>query len=130
MGLPVRHTEQFLLGIIELDMGISVQRYGYVTVSHDILQRLRTHSRLCHIGTEGMPAHMGRDLRQLYPVDLIILGYNMLHILFPMQCYHGHIVLVQEQKSGVTIHNWFHTGLFPALDEELVQTNVAECSFG
>lgn len=96
MALSVRHPEQFLLCIIELDMGVGVQRHADIAVTHDILQRLRAHSRLCHIGTEGMPAHMGRDLRQLYPVDLIILGYNMLHILFPMQCYHGHgIVLVQ-----------------------------------
>ena len=76
MGLSIRHPEQFFLGIIEWDVGICVQRYGNVTVSHDILQSLWTHSRLCHIGAEGMPAHMGCDLRQLYPVDLMILPFH------------------------------------------------------
>lgn len=110
--ISVRHPEQFLLGIIKLDMSISVQRYGYVTVTHDVLQGFRAHSGLCHIGAEGMPAYMGRDLGQLYPVNLVILGYNMLHILFPMQCHHRHIIFVQEQESGATIHNRLHPRLF------------------
>ena len=51
------YTPQFFLSIIELDMGIGVQCYADVAVSHDILQGLGTHTGLCHIGTEGVLIH-------------------------------------------------------------------------
>lgn len=58
MGLSVRHAEQFRLGIIKLNVCISVQRDTDIAVPHDILQRFGVHARLRHIGTERMSADM------------------------------------------------------------------------
>ena len=62
-GLSAGYPQEFLLRIIELNMGIGVQCHADVAVPHDILQCLRIHSGLCHIGAEGMPTYMGCDLR-------------------------------------------------------------------
>ena len=58
-------------------------------------------SVVCHVGAKGMPAHMGRHIRHLYFVDLVVLLPDMLHILFPMQGNHRPSILVQEQEAMV-----------------------------
>ena len=65
-------------------MGVDVQRHADVRMPHDILQRFGVHTALCHIGAEGMSAHMGRDLRKLYFVDFIVLGADMLTLREPL----------------------------------------------
>ena len=39
-------------------MGVGIQRYADVCMTHDVLQCLGVHPGFCHIGTEGMSAHM------------------------------------------------------------------------
>ena len=57
-----------------------------VAMPHQVLKRLRIHSRFCHIGAVCMPAHMGSHLRHLNLVDRIILLTNMIEVMLPMQC--------------------------------------------
>ena len=80
-------------------MGVSVQRYADVTVTHDILQRFGVHTRLRHIATEGMTAYMGRDFRKLNFVNAVILIADMLKVMLPMKGNHRHVILVQKQKT-------------------------------
>lgn len=91
-------------------MGVGVQCYADVCMTHNVLQCLGVHPRFCHIGTEGVPAHMWRYFRHLNAVDFIIVLDNMLQVLFPMKCHHRHIVLVQKQKTNVSINHGFRFG--------------------
>ena len=84
-------------------MGVGVQRNADVAVAHDVLQRFGIHPVLCHFGAERVPANMGRDLRQLHLIDLIVLLYDMLEILLPMERDHRHPVLVKEKESGMPV---------------------------
>ena len=45
----------------------------------------------------------GGDLRQLHLIDLIVLLYDMLEILLPMERDHRHPVLVKEKESGMPV---------------------------
>ena len=83
-------------------MSIGVQRNADVAVAHDILQCFGIHPVLCHLGAERMSADMGRDLRQLHLIDLIVLLYDMLEILLPMERDHRHPVLIKEKESGMS----------------------------
>ena len=83
-GLSAGYPQEFLLRIIELNVGVGVQRHTDIAVTHDILQRLGIHPRLCHVGAESMPTHMGCDLGQLHTVGLVVLGNHMLHVLLPV----------------------------------------------
>ena len=71
--LSFHHPIKFHLGIVKFDMGIGVQRDADIRVIHDILQGLGVHAALCHVGTEGMAAHMRRDFRKLNFVDAVVL---------------------------------------------------------
>ena len=82
-------------------MGVGVQRNADVAVAHDVLQRFGIHPVLCHFGAERVPANMGRDLRQLHLIDLVVLLYDMLEILLPMEGDHRHPVLIKEKESGM-----------------------------
>lgn len=57
-------------------MGVSIQRYADVCVAHDVLQCFGVHPRFCHIGTEGVSAHMRGYFRHLDAVNLVILLDN------------------------------------------------------
>ena len=54
-GLSASYPEQFRLSIIELNVRVSVQRYTDITVTHDILQCLRVHTGLGHVGAKWSP---------------------------------------------------------------------------
>ena len=49
-----RYSKQLCLCVIELHMGVNIQRHADVRMPHDILQCLRAHSGFRHIGTEGV----------------------------------------------------------------------------
>ena len=98
-------------------MGVGVQRYADVTVTHDILQGFGVHTALCHVGTEGMSAHMGRDFRKLNFVNAVVFLQNMLEVMLPMEGDHGHVILVQEQKARVSVDHRLFEQLFPARDD-------------
>ena len=71
--LSFHHTVEFHLCIVKFDMGVGIQRDADIRVTHDILQGLGIHAAFRHVGTEGMAAHMGRDLRKLNFVDAVVL---------------------------------------------------------
>ena len=74
--------------------------------------------------------------RHLDAVDFIILLDNMLHVLLPMKGYHGHIVLVQKQKTNVSINHGFRFGDHTVGDDPaetgcylLGHRNIADATF-
>ena len=55
-------------------MGVIVQRHYNVGVSHDVLQCLGVHARVCHSGTECMPHGVRRHhIGQRLLVALVVL---------------------------------------------------------
>ena len=50
------YSKQLCLCVIELHMGVNIQRHADVRMTHDILQCLGVHPGFFHIGTEGVPA--------------------------------------------------------------------------
>ena len=54
-GLSAGYPEQLCLGIIELNVRVSVQRHTDIAVTHDILQCLRVHTGLGHVGAKWSP---------------------------------------------------------------------------
>lgn len=78
-------------------MRVSVQRDANVRMTHNVLQRFRI-ATVCHVGTKCMPAHMGRYIRHLHFIDLVVLLPDMLHILFPMLGNHRPPIFIQEQE--------------------------------
>ena len=66
-------------------MGVSVQGYTDVCVTHDILQGFRIHPGFCHIRAKGVPAYMRCNDRHLYFISIIILLNDMLEIMLPVQ---------------------------------------------
>ena len=74
--------------------------------------------------------------RHLDAVNLVILLDNMLHVLLPMKGYHGHIVLVQKQKTNVPIYHWLRFGNRTVGDDPaetgcylLGHRNIADAAF-
>lgn len=92
--------QHLILGIFVADMGVGIQRDSDVAVSHNVLQRLGIHAGFCHIGAEGVSAYMGCDFWHLHPVNAVILVANVLKILLPVQCHHGHPILVQIEETA------------------------------
>ena len=103
--LGFRYSKQLCLCVIELHMGVNIQRHADVRMTHDILQCLWIHSGFRHIGTEGVSAYMRGYFGHLDAVDLVVLLDNVLHIFLPVQCNHRSVVFVQEQEPGVSIHH-------------------------
>ena len=68
-GLGFRYSEQLRLCVIELHMGVDIQRHADVRMTYDILQYLRVHSGFHHIGTEGVSAYMRCDIGKLNIMD-------------------------------------------------------------
>lgn len=85
-------------------MGVNIQRYAYIRVPHDILQVFYIHTGTCHIRTESMAEHMGRDMRQrLVRVQLLVLFHRPAHFIFDMQGNFRLIVLIQQNEAAVTV---------------------------
>ena len=89
-------------------MGVSVQGYTDVCVTHDILQGFRIHPGFCHIRAKGVPAYMRGNFRHLDTVNFIVFLNNMLQILFPVKGNHRHIVFIQKQESCISFHHRFN----------------------
>ena len=88
-------------------MGIGVQRDADIRVAHDVLQGFGIHAAARHVGTEGMAAHMGRDLRERNLADAVVFVQGALKGMLPVKGDHGHLVLVQEQEAGVAVDDGF-----------------------
>ena len=52
------HPFQFFLSVIESDMRVHIHCDRYIRMPHEVLQRLRIHSRFCHIRAIGVSAYM------------------------------------------------------------------------
>ena len=52
------------LCILDFQMRVGSKRNPDIRMPHAILQRFGVHTALCHVGAEGMPEHMGCDLRK------------------------------------------------------------------
>ena len=115
--LGFRDPIKFYLSIFKFDMGIGVQCNTNIRMAHDILQGFGVHAAFRHVGAEGMAADMGCDFRKLHLINAVVFLHNMLKVLFPMQGNHGHIILVQEEKTGVAIDHRFCKQLFPIVDD-------------
>ena len=48
-----------------------------------------------------MAAYMGRDVRHLFPENLVIPLYHMIEPVLPMHGYQRHSLFVQEKESTV-----------------------------
>lgn len=66
--LGFRYSKQLCLCVIELHMGVNIQRCADVRMTHDIL----IHSGFRHIRTEGVSAYMGSYFWHLNAVNLVI----------------------------------------------------------
>ena len=56
--LGFRYPKQLCLCVIELHMGVNIQRHADVRMAHDILQRLGIHPGFGHIRAESVPAFL------------------------------------------------------------------------
>ena len=92
--LGFRHSKQLCLCVIELHMGVDVQRHADVRMTHDILQCLWIHSGFRHIGTEGVSAYMRGYFGHLDAIDIVVFLNNVLQIFLPVQCDHRSVILV------------------------------------
>ena len=61
-------------------MGIDVHGNARIGMSHQILKALDVHTGMGHLGTEGMPEHMGCDLRKLNFVDTVLPVKDIVHL--------------------------------------------------
>lgn len=87
-------------------MGVDIQRDACIGVPHHILPCLDIHPRICHVGAEGMPEHMRRDVRQRsIRVQLAILFHRPPHLVLDVQCHLRVIVFIQQQKPTVAIND-------------------------
>ena len=78
-------------------MGVSVQGYTDVCVTHDILQGFRIHPGFCHIRAKGVPAYMRGNFRHLDTVNPILFLNDMLRVLLPVKGNHRHVVLSRNK---------------------------------
>ena len=95
---------------------------------HQILQCLRIHPGLCHVGTVGVAAYMRSDVWHLHPVNLIVPCYHMVESMFPMHGYKRHSLIVKEQESAVTIDHLLNFRSWSVLDdgsEHILTANTA-----
>ena len=111
--LGFRYSKQLCLCVIELHMGVNIQCYADVRMTHDILQCLWIHSGFRHIRTEGVPAYMRSYFGHLNAVNLVIFLNNMFQVLLPMKGDHWLIVLVEKQKSSISVYHRFYFRCYP-----------------
>ena len=69
------------LCILDFQVRVGSKSNPDIRMPHDILQSFRVHTALCHVGAEGVSAHMGCNLRKLNSVDFIVLGADMLKVM-------------------------------------------------
>jgi len=79
---------------------------------------LSAFSGICHVGTEGMPEHVGCDLRQgLIRMELAVLFQRPLEVMFNVHRHLGIIVLVQQKRTGIAVDDPFLRGLLSVCND-------------
>ena len=94
------HANNFITCIFKFDVRISVHCNTDVGMSHQVLQRLRVHAALCHVGAKCVPANMRCDFGKLRLISPIILLQRIVKILFPVKRYFRFPVFVQNRKPA------------------------------
>ena len=117
--LQVFQPFQFIFYVLKAMMRISVKRNPYIAMPHKVLQRLRIHSRFCHITAIRMPANMRRDIRDLHLINIVVPFYHMIKPMFPVHCHQWQAFFIHKQKTGISVHHLFYLGLLPILNDGL-----------
>ena len=71
-GLGFLHAVEFLGGVFQSQVSVSVERDADIAVAHQVLQRLRVHACFCLIAAVGMAADVRGDVGHLDPVDIVV----------------------------------------------------------
>ena len=59
------------------------------------------------------------NIRQLFPVDLVVAAHRMVEPVLPVHRHFRHAVLVQVQKSGIAANHLLYPRSFPVLQDRL-----------
>ncbi len=84
---------------------------------HQVLECLWIHSRLCHVAAVSVAAGMGRDVRHLHPVDIVVPLDHMVETVFPVHCHQRVAVLIHKKESAVPINHLFKSRRLPVLND-------------
>ena len=111
-------------------MSVDIQRDAHIRVPHEVLQGFDVHARICHVGAEGVAEHMGRDAGQRpIGMEFLVLLHGPTHLVFDVQSHLGLVILVQQDKSAITVHDDFTFDLL-AMCEDIFQAFVNELRHG
>ena len=99
-------------------VGIDIHGDSRIGVTHQVLQAFQIHTGVGHIGAEGMPEHMGCDLRQRFiRMQLPVLFQRPLEMMLQVHGYFGIAVLVQQQETGIAVDDPFLRGLLSVCND-------------
>ena len=74
-----------------------------------------------------MPAHVRSDVRQLFPIDLVVAIHRMVESVLPVHRHFRHAILVQIQKPCVTANHLLYPRCFPVLQDRLKAAEYFLC---
>ena len=106
--LQILHPPQFIRGILQPKVRVSVQCHPDIAMPHQVLERLGVHARLRHVAAVGMAADMGRDVRHLHPVDIVVPLDHVVEAVFPMHRYQRVAVLIHQKETAVPVDHLFN----------------------
>ena len=92
----MRHPKQLRLCLIELHMGVNIQRHADVRMTHDVLEGLRVHAGLHHVRAESMSAYMRRYLGHGDAIDLVVLLHVLSQRKITLSALGCRIILIQK----------------------------------
>ena len=116
-GLGFLHAAKFLGGILQPQMGVSVERDADFAVAHQVLERLWVHPGFGLIAAVGMAADVRRDVGHLDPVDIVVAFDHMVEPVLPVHGHFRQAVLIQKQKAAVPIDHTLDPRGRPVLDD-------------
>ena len=111
--LGIYHPFHLCFHVIVLHMSVSIQGDANVRVSHQILQSFGIHTAFGHVGTKRMSANMRCDVRQLFPIELVVARTDVIEVVFPVHCNGWVSVLVKKEKTAFTVNHRLVLGTRP-----------------
>lgn len=106
--LPYLDQFHFLLGIIELDMGVHIEGDGNVAVAHQVLEGLGTDPGQSHIGAVCVAADVRRNPGQLIFIDVVVFSDAIFEVMLPVQRNHWVPILIIVEEFSHSINDGFH----------------------
>jgi len=103
----VQLPEILVTCLLKSKMCICIHSHTDITMPHQVLERLGVHTRLCHVAAVGMAADMGRDVRHLHPVDIVVPLDHMVETVFPVHRHQRVAVLIREKEVAVPVNHLF-----------------------